>query len=304
MDLVILLLNWNSQEQTIRCLKQLDAMEASASARVLVLDNGSTRDEASTIRQTALSHLDLQVIRSDRNLGFAGGVNRGWRYLQSTRPPEVLVLLNCDIDAPANLLSSIWSAFEAIPDLDALGVTIDQNGRRFQSCEISPVTGNIVHREKAKFFSQSLGVMETRWIHGCCFALRASLMDQVGPWDESFFAYHEEGDYCLRALSAGARLGVLTQVRIKHFGKGTSGHLPNLSRYLLLRNKLLLIRKHRSYFKAYFKADFHAPVALAHAVFLYAGKLMLSARDFESLAAAAKALRDGVFGRGGPPPNA
>jgi GT2 family glycosyltransferase len=84
------------------------------------------------------------------------------------------------------------------------------------------------------------------WVAGCALWLRAAALRRVGLFDEAFFAYHEEVDWCARARAAGWRVVYAPDVVVTHGGRGSGGGAAavRIRKYLTARNLVLFARKH------------------------------------------------------------
>src|SRR5207249_4529476 len=81
------------------------------------------------------------------------------------------------------------------------------------------------------------------FINGCAFLLRRQAVEQVGLLDEDYYAYWEEGDYCLRLRRAGWRIACNPRSVIYHKGGQTNRYLSNLYIYYMVRNGFLCMKK-------------------------------------------------------------
>jgi GT2 family glycosyltransferase len=84
------------------------------------------------------------------------------------------------------------------------------------------------------------------WIAGCAMWMSADALGAIGPFDETFFAYHEEVDWCTRARAAGWRVVYAPAAVVTHTGRGTAGGrgAVRIRKYFAARNSILFARKH------------------------------------------------------------
>jgi GT2 family glycosyltransferase len=87
---------------------------------------------------------------------------------------------------------------------------------------------------------------DVEWIAGCAMWLSAAALARVGLLDETFFAYHEEVDWCTRARRAGLRVVYCPRAVVTHTGRGTAGGegAVRIRTYFAARNTILFARKH------------------------------------------------------------
>jgi N-acetylglucosaminyl-diphospho-decaprenol L-rhamnosyltransferase len=97
------------------------------------------------------------------------------------------------------------------------------------------------------------------WLSGACFMTRRDVFDRLGGFDESFFMYWEDADYCRRAASAGFRRTYVPTSSVRHVG-GTSAEYALASAIRAF---------HQSAFRMYWK---HAsPIGKLAAPLIHAG---------------------------------
>jgi GT2 family glycosyltransferase len=86
------------------------------------------------------------------------------------------------------------------------------------------------------------------WVSGCAILLSGAAIDALGGFDEEFFAYHEEVDWCARARASGWRVVYAPAAVVTHRGEASSGGGSYVSRkqYLAGRNMVLFVRRHGS----------------------------------------------------------
>jgi GT2 family glycosyltransferase len=241
----IIVLNYNGLTDTRRCLASLEA--ARANAEILVVDNGSTIDEAALIEtEFPWAH----TLRNDENLGYAGGNNRGIEFAFRHEADWVIVLNNDTIVDPS-LPRRLMAAADAHPDYGIIGPVIaymDEPDHVRSDGTVFNVAGSAGFFERLPVplrIAQPPSVADVDIVNGCCMMLSRRLVDRIGLIDERFFLVHEESDFCLRAIEAGFRCGVVAETLVWHKGSSSfkrSGH--GLQRYFDARNLALLLRKH------------------------------------------------------------
>lgn len=240
----IIVVNWNRREDTLACLAAL-AASSYEKARTLVVDNGSTDGSAERIRA---EFPNIDVFELPENTGFAGGNNAAFRHLKNAGA-EYFFLLNNDAVVETDAISMLVAAAESAPDIGVVGakvlfaddpVTIESVGASF-----NPRTGRVRqtgHGERDAGQHDSLCRRDA--VNGCAMLVRASLIDEIGPFDEEFFCYFEEVDFCLRAAEKGYRILYCPDAFVYHKGAASGGGRRSaLQFYYGTRNQLLLARK-------------------------------------------------------------
>lgn len=202
MNVTAVVVNWNGFENTKRCVESLRDVD------VVVVDNGSTDGSAERI---AAELPDVELIRSDRNRGFAGGANLGIRRALEGGA-EYVWHLNNDTQVEPGTLSALVATAEGDPFVGIVGGALSNEwggGRVSISTGVTkPATGPGDRID---------------YITGACMLVRRAVFEEVGLFDELFFFYFEDADFCLRARAAGWRLAVAADARVTHTGGATVG---------------------------------------------------------------------------------
>lgn len=205
--------NWNGLDDTRVCLESLRRSEERAA--VVVVDNGSTDGSADAI---AAEYRDVELLRSARNLGFAGGNNLGIRSALE-RGYEHILLLNNDAAVEPATIGALLAAAR-----DRVGIV----GAALDEPDGVTIGGGRIDR----WTFTSAPVRDPRetpdYVSGACMLVRREVFEQVGLFDERYFFYFEDADLCLRARAAGWELAVAPGARVRHrlgatVSRGSSG---------------------------------------------------------------------------------
>jgi GT2 family glycosyltransferase len=233
------ILNWNCLAETQACISSLLAAHLPPE-KIFVVDNGS-KERIDTLRSDAR----IDLIELPRNFGFCGGVNVGIKAALAARCTHVW-LVNADVRVDDDTLQELMAAVDANPGAGALSPVIyfadDRRRVQHAASYINRATG--VHREDEalgsdRFItsSQDKGG-ETLMLWGTALLLSAGCIQKVGLFDERFFAYGEDSDYCLRVKHAGFDAVVATASRVFH-GNPTTGRRGPHYYYYTSRNAFL-----------------------------------------------------------------
>lgn len=239
----IVILNWNGLTDTLECLKSL-RHSTYQSVHIYVLDNGSRDDPTEALD----AFPEVTLIRSSRNLGFAGGSNLGARQALADGC-DLLLFLNNDTLVPPDTLACLVEAQQHTPQAGLLAARErgahphprgDRAGGHWQRLRCKVKWEWVPSNERQK------GLKEFDVLSGCALLMPRALTDEVGLFDEAFFAYGEDVDLSLRVLQAGYRNYCVMHTHVVHkSGQSTrTGHGPNLIQlYLVCRGQTLLLRK-------------------------------------------------------------
>ena len=245
MQLYFIVLNWNDASSTIKCVTSL-VRQGATFDKVLIIDNASN-DNSVEILQRQLPNVPL--VRSNENLGFAGGMNLGARrILASCKSSDAIVFVNNDALALEDLrsLKSVLS----IPKVGLVSPIIvnkhDLSAPAFQGSDYDWEKAEIIFYDaNLATLRESNGKISSPRLSGAFLAARADLLEKIGLFDESFFMYYEDDDLSVRSTRAGYENVVSTSLKVAHTGK-SSGDAPPHYFYYMKRNEIFFWRKYLS----------------------------------------------------------
>jgi GT2 family glycosyltransferase len=208
--LSVLIVAWNSREELGRTLPALLA-ELDEGDELVVVDNDSDDGTAEAVAALAPA---ARIVRSGRNLGFAGGCNAGAAVARG----DLLVILNPDAAPLPGFGEAIrrpcieergWAAWQAL--------VADEGGTRINSAG-NPVhfTGIVWAGGHGQPIDAAPGACEVPALSGACLAIPRANWDAVGGFAERFFLYHEDVDLSLRLRLAGGTLGIEPGAVVDH----------------------------------------------------------------------------------------
>ncbi len=221
LPVAVVIPSWNSVELLPRCLASLREQELEL--ETLVIDNGSEDGSPEYLEREGVQHASLP-----RNIGFAAAVNLG---VQRVSAPAVLVL-NADTVLEPGAVWALLEALEADSSLGGVQPRILQLEEGVESDAASARLYSVGQRLSAdgRAFEQGAGEMQgeesarPREVFGVCGAaclLRRELFDDLGGYDERYFAFYEDVDLNLRGRIAGWRFGYVPAAVIWHVGNAS-----------------------------------------------------------------------------------
>jgi N-acetylglucosaminyl-diphospho-decaprenol L-rhamnosyltransferase len=246
--------------------------------RVLLVDSGSTEEH----HREALALLPpgSDVVRMGRNGGFGPSANAGWRRFLAEHDGEWVGLCPHDALPAPDAVERILAAASARP---RAGFACGDYGDGATPV-VDPYFGSILVPAVVDEGWEPAG-----YPHGTLLLARRGALEDVGLFDERYFAYCEEADLGLRAVAAGWEVGLVRGARV--FNPDMSNPRPVID-YLMVRNTLLLVRSH----SGRYKASIRFCIAVA--------QLWTERRrsPYHHTEARLHALVDFLRGRWGPPP--
>ena len=219
----IVILNWNGRDYLERFLPSL--VSRTPGAGIVVADNGSTDD---SVRFLERSYPQVELLRLDRNYGYAEGYNRALAGLNA----EYFVLLNSDVEVTEGWLDPLVRTLDGDGSVAAVSPKIRSFGEP-DKFEYAGAAGGFIDFLGYPFCrgrildsiesdkGQYDDPREVFWASGACMAVRADVFRSLGGFDGDFFAHMEEIDLCWRMQLAGYRVRVVPGSTVYHLGGGT-----------------------------------------------------------------------------------
>lgn len=271
-------------EQFLNCLNNQNV-----NFHTIIIDNNS--QDGTVERLKSLSASNLDVILNSSNIGFAAACNQGIDIAMQNRA-EYIVFLNNDtvfapdffselfaamIDSGADAMSPLISFY---PDTTAIWYA----GGHFR--RIAAFTPIHDHYGQSTSMIKPLS-RNVSFASGCCLIVRRSLIEAIGGFDQSYFVYWEDADFCLRARKKGFKIFFSNVPKLHHLGSvSTGGPNSNFSIYQYHKNHMIFLRKH-----------FGKTFTAASLVFIFCKmmlKFVLGRADASACRIQLAAMRDGL----------
>lgn len=246
-DLVsIITVNYNQPLITEALIASIFEHNSHPALEVIVVDNGSTDNP---VPRWTDRFPQVSFIRSEANLGFAGGNNLG---LVAARG-NFLFLVNNDTELTPSLVPDMVRYMKSDLKIGIASPKIryyDQPGT-IQYAGYTPLNyytaRNVCigqHEEDNGQYDLDSG--ETGYAHGAAMMLRREAVEAAGPMPENYFLYYEEMDWCEAIRRAGYTVHVNTMATIFHKESMSVGKRTMLKEYFMNRNRILFIRRNAS----------------------------------------------------------
>lgn len=296
MELTVVLLNWNAAEDTIACLRPLRQWHQ-LQPTLIVVDNASTDD---SVAQITAQLPTVHLIQNKQNLGFSGGTNRGIELALSLSDAPILLLNNDAAIDEADACRMVQTLAER-PDIGLLvPLLYDEDGRHSSDGGhnsdgrlISAGGKNPAYHLQTRqlTFADNQPVQPVETVSGTAAFTQAALWRTVGLLDEQFFFSTEMADLSLRAAKSGFGAAVERRAKATHRTERSVHLRQNLYVYYIVRNRLLILKKHYQWY-------LHLWLLWLGYTAVLALKLRLEGQ-VATATAVWLALRDGLAGRWG-----
>ena len=246
-DISIITINYNGLKDTCELIDTLplenDKLE------VIVVDNASLQDEASIIEQR---YPRVTVVRSSKNLGFAGGNNLGiqashGRYLFFINNDTIIETKN--EEQRNNFLQPL---IERLESSDKIGMVCPKirfswGNHLIQYAGYTPLSSITMRNHSIGFGEEDHGQYDTPhqtpYAHGAAMLVKREVINRVGMMPECFFLYYEQLDWSMMIRRAGYEIWFDPSFTVYHKESQSTGQDSPLRTYYLTRNRLLFVRR-------------------------------------------------------------
>jgi hypothetical protein len=271
-DLSIVIVNWNVRDLLRACLRSLSRDQGSGvgsqgsvlpsltpdscllTPEIIVVDNASTDGSAAMV---AVEFPWVHLVANAENRGFTGGNNQGLALAQG----HYVFFLNPDTEVLGDALATMLAYIEAHPGVGALGPqlrygdgSLQSSRRRFPTFatalfESTPLAWHWPDNPWARRYHLADMpddlTQPVDWVVGAALLVRRAALDQIGGFDEGYFMYSEELDWCRRATEAGWQIAYLPDAQVIHH-EGKSSEQVVAARHIRFQtSKVRYFRKFR-----------------------------------------------------------
>lgn len=238
-ELSIITINYNGLKDTCALIESIpfnDRME------VIVVDNASNNQEAEQISNRFPL---VKVIKSDKNLGFAGGNNLGIKAAQG----RYLFLVNNDTFFKEFNIQALINRAESSAEIGVVCPKIrfawePQPIQYTGYTELSKIT---IRNQAIGFGEEDHGQYDTAhltpYAHGAAMFVKKEAIDKVGLMPECYFLYYEELDWSMMFTHAGYQIWYEPKCTVFHEESQATGQNSPLRTYYITRNRLLLVKR-------------------------------------------------------------
>ncbi|MBO4810163.1 MAG: glycosyltransferase family 2 protein [Prevotella sp.] len=245
----IITINYNGLSDTCALI---DSLPMGDDMETIVVDNASHADEATLIEQR---YPHVQLVRSDKNLGFAGGNNLGIRAAHG----KYLFFLNNDTvmegtdEEKRHVLRQLAARLESSASIGMVcpKIRFFHGNRPIQYAGFTPLTSITLRNRSIGYGETDHGQYDTPhptpYAHGAAMMAKREAVEKAGPMPECYFLYYEEIDWSMMLLRAGYEIWYDPACTIFHKESQTTGQASPLKQYYNTRNRLLLAKRNKHF---------------------------------------------------------
>ena len=246
-ELSIITVNYNGLEDTCALI---DTITFNDNMEVIVVDNGSNNNEASIIQKR---YPLVKAIRSEQNLGFAGGNNLGIKAAKG----NYLYFINNDTllhlhPSVLNLQTFFQPLIDRLKSSDKIGMVCPKirfawGNHPIQFAGYTPLSAITLRNRAIGYGEEDHGQYETAhptpYAHGAAMMASRKALERVGLMPECYFLYYEELDWSIMFRKAGYEIWYEPSCTIYHKESQATGTDSPLKTYYITRNRLLFAKR-------------------------------------------------------------
>lgn len=279
----IISVNYNQTKVTLEFLDSLKDISY-PNVEIIIVDNGSPIKDADSIIK---KYPKVILIKSDKNLGFAGGNNLGVRVAKG----DYFLFINNDTEVPKGFLEPLVELLKSDKTIGMVSPKIkfhwDPTLIQYAGfTKINPYTlrnKGIGYRQKDSAEFDTLS--ETESIHGAAMMVPRRVIEKVGMMTEVYFLYYEEHDWAEMVKRAGYKIYYQPASYILHKESISTGKDSPFKTYYINRNRIVFARRNYSGLPFFISMLFQTFVSIPKNIVVYILK-----RQFKHLAAYCKAI--------------
>jgi len=245
-DVSAIVVNWNLPDETVGAVHSLQGQIRSC--HIYVVDNGSDDGSISIISDRCPG---VEIISLAENRGFATACNIAITQALADERCEFILLLNNDARAHPNALHEMLQVLESLPQGGIIGPKIyfAENRRKIWYAG--------ARRRRMVLAAADIGrgqddtgqfaeIRDVDYVFGAAMLVHRQVFESVGLFDESYFIYLEDLDFCFRAQQAGIPLIFAPKSLVWHIGSASTAKDPALRHYHMVKGTIIFLRKHAS----------------------------------------------------------
>jgi len=268
----IITVNFNQHKINIDFLNSIKKNPSAHKVEVIFVDNGSAEEFEDEYK---LIYPEIIYIRSDKNLGFAGGNNLGIQAATG----DYLLLLNNDTEVTADTIDKLVEEMAGDSTIGVISplILFFDNPQIIQYAGFTPMNYLTCRNEgigsmetnKGQFDNDS---RETGYCHGAAMMCRRKDLELVGNMADEFFLYYEELDWCEKFKKAGKKIWFTGRTKIYHKESMSVGKESAIKTYFMTRNRMLFIRRNTGFLNTLLFSIYYIFIACSKQIIKYSLK--------------------------------
>lgn len=287
-------LNWNGFSLMVPCIDSLKKSTIPFT-QIIVLDQASPDGSGEKLQQFYENDNQVHIVRNEKNYGFAAGINIGIKKALDMGV-EMVFIVNNDTIVDKDCIQHLYKVLLSDPLAGAAGPAIMyysnpekiwQAGGFFNKLKM----GTSVPA-KGKMLSEiSNSISSVGYLTGCALLFPSKTFDKVGFFDQCYFLYSDDVDYCLRIKSAGMNMYFVPDAKVWHKIEDIAiDRTTPLVLYHLARSSVIMLRKNFSGFELMYGIFLRFTIYTIFRI----GQIAKAQRGWDSIAAWFRGLSHGM----------
>ena len=246
----IIILSWNTRDLLAQCLDSIERHKGDIELEIIVVDNASTDGSQAMLKE---KYPQVTLMINNQNLGFAKANNQAMQVAKG----DYYLLWNSDAFATSGAIQSLLQLAEKEPRAAIVGAQLRNADNTFQA-SYSPFPNQWIEfliltglgRTILGLAYPSLGPEEEKgpqvvnYVAGACLLVRRQAFQEVGGFDEGYFMYAEEVDWCYTMAKHGWQVWYQPAAKVVHLGSASSASRQTQREADLYRSRIRFFRKH------------------------------------------------------------
>lgn len=260
MELSIIVVNYNNYTLTENCIKSVIKTVKDINYEVIVIDNNSTNDSYSILREEFKDYHNIRIIKNIENEGFGAANNKAVELAKA----DILLFLNPDVEVLDEAINNLYNRLLSDESVGLIGakllnkdLTLQYSCRRVLKFSEFIITRtplkNIVSKDyvqklEDKYLMTDLDhdkESEVDWVMGSCMIIRKKLFLDVGGFSKEYFMYFEDVDLCYKVRKSGKVVLYYPGARMIHLHNQESVKKINKLTFIHIKSMLTFYRKLR-----------------------------------------------------------
>ena len=234
----IIVLNWNQKKLSLECLKSLQKTTYK-NKRIVFVDNGSDDGSVDAVQNLFPK---VEIIRSEKNLGYAGGNNFGFKSTKNKA--DYTIFINNDTYVDPSFIEPLIYEFENKPStVQTVPKIFFADNKKliwYAGGNVNLTFAQISHRGiRSKDKEKYNHIRQVGYATGCCFCIRTSDFAALGMFDENFQMYGEDVDLSIRAQNLGLECYYISEAKLWHHISSSYGGNYSIYKIISKFNSLL-----------------------------------------------------------------
>lgn len=236
----IIIVNYNSGKNLLNCLLSLQNQTNDLQLKTVIVDNNSQDDSLIVIKQ---KYPYLKIILNNNNLGFAKANNIAIKYCLE-KGADYIYLINPDTISQSGSISSLLKTIKTHKNIGIVSPVLKVRKDGKELYDIGAGFNKILGRTKHIHQNNKLnGDIEQELVSGCAMLIKKEVFKKINYFDEQFFLYFEDSDFCLRAKKAGFKIMIAAKALVDHKISSSFEEKSWKKIYYLAQSNILFIKK-------------------------------------------------------------